>query len=141
MSKKDENLIWESYVDETLATPQNIERARSTLSDPDLEKHERQMILDTLRELEKQAETQDIQSVKQAIMSRLNKVLGRGRINEQGRYAQIVADEEKFLEIAYKYYGDMEEDELKLHHHVLEELLEMDELTRREYQGQGPQRD
>lgn len=59
----------------------------------------------------------------------------------QRSYAQIVADEEKFLDVAYKYYGDMEEDELKFHHYVLEELLEMDELTRREFQGQGPQRD
>jgi hypothetical protein len=56
-------------------------------------------------------------------------------------YGQIVADEEKFLETAHKYYGDMEEGDLKYHHYVLEELLEMDELTRREYQGQGPQRD
>ena len=44
-------------------------------------------------------------------------------------------------EIVYKYCGDMEEDELRLHHSILEELLEMDELSRREAQGQGPQRD
>ena len=56
-------------------------------------------------------------------------------------YQSIVDEEERFLNIAYKYYGDMEEEELRFHHGVLEELLEMDELTRREYQGQGPQRD
>ena len=56
-------------------------------------------------------------------------------------YQSVVDEEERFQDVAYKYYGDMEEDELKFHHHVLEELLEMDELTRREFQGQGPQRD
>ena len=56
-------------------------------------------------------------------------------------YQSVIDEEERFLEVAYKYYGDMEEDELKYHHYVLEELLEMDELTRREHQGQGPQRD
>ena len=141
MHDKDHHLIWESYFDETVATPKNIERVRSTLNDPDLEEHERRVIIGTLRELEKLAATQDIKTVKHSIMTKLGKMLGRGRINEQGNYAKIVVDEEKFLDIAYKYYGDMEEDELKFHHYVLEELLEMDELTRREYQGQGPQRD
>lgn len=141
MADDDSNLIWESYVDETVATPKNIDNVRSTLNDPDLQDDERQMILDTLKELERMAATQDIDTVKQSIMSRLGQFIGRGRINEQGRYAQIVADEEKFLRIAHEYYGDMEEDELKFHHYVLEELLEMDELSRREHQGQGPQRD
>ena len=55
-------------------------------------------------------------------------------------YHDVMAEDERFHEIAYKYYGDMEEDELKLHYSVLEDLLEMDELSRREAQGQGPQR-
>lgn len=141
MSDKDHRLIWESYIDETIATSKNIERVRSTLNDPELQNDERQMIIDVLQELEKQAHVDDIKTVKQKILDVLGKITGRGRINEQGGYAQIVADEEKFLDVAYKYYGDMEESELKFHHYVLEELLEMDELTRREYQGQGPQRD
>ena len=141
MSDKDHRLIWESYIDETVATSKNIERVRSTLNDPELQNDERQMIIDVLQELEKQAHVDDIKTVKQKILDVLGKITGRDRINEQGGYAQIVADEEKFLDVAYKYYGDMEESELKFHHYVLEELLEMDELTRREYQGQGPQRD
>jgi hypothetical protein len=141
MSDKDHKLIWESYVDETVATSKNIERVRNSLNEPDLEDGDRQMIIDVLRELEKQAHVDDIKTVKQKIFDVLGKLSGRGRINEQGGYAQIVADEERFLDVAYKYYGDMEESELKFHHYVLEELLEMDELTRREFQGQGPQRD
>lgn len=145
MHDKDHHLIWETYheghVDETVATQKNIQRARSTLQDPDINTDERKMIIDTLRELEKQAMTQDLKSVKLSMLDKLGKFLKRVRVNEQGNYAKIVSDEEKFMEIAHKYYGDMEEEDLKLHHYVLEELLEMDELTRREYQGQGPQRD
>lgn len=143
---KDAKKIFESYnntahVDETLATAKNIDNVKSTLNDPDLQEDERRVILGTIKELERLASTQDIETVKQSMISKLSKLLGRDRVNEQGRYAQIVADEEKFLRIAHEYYGDMEEDELKFHHYVLEELLEMDELSRREHQGQGPQRD
>lgn len=143
MRDQDQQKIYESYVDETVATKKNIDRARMLLHDPDTESDDREVILKTLQELERMAQTGDITSVKQRIMKSLSKLTDFhfGKVNEQGRYAQVISDEEKFLEIAYKYYGDMEENELKLHHHVLEELLEMDELTRREYQGQGPQRD
>lgn len=143
MQDKDQQNIYESYMDETVATRKNIDRAKMLLKDPDTEPDDRQAIIDTLRQLEKMAQTDDITTVRKKIMNALSKITDFhfGQIREQGRYSQIVADEERFLEVAYKYYGDMEEEELKFHHHVLEELLEMDELTRREYQGQGPQRD
>ncbi len=56
-------------------------------------------------------------------------------------YDKIMRDQEQFDDIAYRFYGDMEENELRLHHSILGDLLEMDELDRREAQGQGPQRD
>ncbi len=62
-------------------------------------------------------------------------------INRLPSYGQVIDDHEQFSDIAYRVYGDMEEDELRLHLSVLEDLLEMDELSRREAQGQGPQRD
>lgn len=143
MKDKDQDLIWESYVDETVATPQNIARAKMLLHDPDVDDDERETIQATLKELERLAGADGLRTSREKVAKIMSKITDFyfGRVNEQSRYAKLMADEERFYDIAYKYYGDMEEDELKLHHSILEELLEMDELSRREAQGQGPQRD
>ena len=63
------------------------------------------------------------------------------KVSGRDSYDKIMRDQEQFNDIAYKFYGDMEENELRLHHSILEDLLEMDPLSRKEAQGQGPQRD
>lgn len=87
MQDKDQKLIWESYVqaDETVATQQNIDRARRLLDDPDVHDDDRQEILDTLNQLERMVKTtDDIKTVKSQVMSVLSKISGGkfGRINE-----------------------------------------------------------
>lgn len=55
-------------------------------------------------------------------------------------YAQVVRDEEMFNDVAFKYNG-MDEKMLKFHEFVIGELLEMDEMSRAEATGDGPQHD
>lgn len=142
MKDDDNKIIWESYVDETVATQKNIDRAKMLLHDPDIDQDERETIQNTLKELERLSGADSLLSTKEKVAKIMAKITDfYFGVKEQRNYAKIVADEEKFMRIAHEYYGDMEEDELKFHHYVLEELLEMDELTRREHQGQGPQRD
>jgi len=70
----DNQLLWEAYLDETIATPQNIKRARSTLRDSDLSTEDRQIIIDVLQHLESQVETDDAVTLKQKILYTLKKI-------------------------------------------------------------------
>tara|TARA_R110002167_G_scaffold30813_1_gene101798 strand:- start:303 stop:734 length:432 start_codon:yes stop_codon:yes gene_type:complete len=143
MTDNDQNLIWESYMDETVATPQNIARAKMLLHDPDVDDDEREAIEGTLKELERLSGATGLLSAREKVAKIMAKLTDFyfGGVNENREGYAAMDHHEQFSDIAYKYYGDMEEDELRLHHSILEELLEMDELSRREAQGQGPQRD
>ena len=143
MKDKDQDLIWESYVDETVATPQNIARAKMLLHDPDVDDDEREEIEGTLKELERLSGATALATSREKVARIMAKITDFyfGRVDENQEGYAAMDRENRFHDIAYKYDGDMEEDELRLHHSILEELLEMDELHRREAQGQGPQRD
>jgi len=165
MRDKDQKLIWESYeqADETVATQKNIDRAKMLLHDPDTEPDDREIILNTLRELERMATKEDLPTVRKKIMDRLSRLTNFhfGTVNEQPRpdYDALVKDQDHWTSIATGPYQDMDQsqleqqlkalemysamspEQLNKHREVLEELVEMDELNRAQMQGHGPQFD
>ena len=81
MNDDDKRKIWEEYFNETVANPETIDRVRRSLSNPDIEDEERHMIVSMLRELEQQAQTDDLQTVKQKMFATLKKLLNNEETN------------------------------------------------------------
>jgi len=81
MNDDDKRKIWEEYFNETVANPETIDRVRRSLNNPDIEDEERHMIVSMLRELEQQAQTDDLQTVKQKMFATLKKILNNEETN------------------------------------------------------------
>lgn len=81
MNDDDKRKIWEEYFNETVANPETIDRVRRSLSNPDIEDEERHMIVSMLRELEQQAQTDDLQTVKQKMFETIKKLLNNEETN------------------------------------------------------------
>jgi len=81
MNDDDKRKIWEEYFNETVANPETIDRVRRSLNNPDIEDEERHMIVSMLRELEQQAQTDDLQTVKQKMFATLKKLLNNEETN------------------------------------------------------------
>jgi hypothetical protein len=81
MNDDDRRKIWEEYFNETVANPETIDRVRRSLNNPDIEDEERHMIVSMLRELEQQAQTDDLQTVKQKMFATLKKLLNNEETN------------------------------------------------------------
>jgi hypothetical protein len=134
--KDDTDQIWDAYISESTHSPENsckddeyycpVDKVCKPKKDKD-----------TVTE----ADTDGNWTVQSRLDAAAKKAGYVDDENDRPNYNQAVSDHERFSDIAAGIYGDMEEAELKLHLDVLEDLLEMEELSRREAQGQGPQRD